>query len=875
MIKIRFKLLAAFFFSIILLGLSSLIAILYGERLVDTINSTSSNKNAVKDIVLNYNYVNSVLVLYSISESDRLPALDHEYEFSMANIRTALDNFERTNGQSEQINTFEKMYSETKDISEKIFSLHKEEKKRNLELSDLLMKLRDKRYELKSAVASGSLDIKMSNAMLGYEEKEFVFQYKDKKHSLEWLESIESARGLIKKEHFSEYLPMMEDYSELANKVIEEIFIINDLEVQQQYFIAHERNNFTENSIALTKINNANENELQVVLDNGKNRKTVALLLFIVSFACGSLIVFVVSRGISKSAEELANVAKKVSVGNLRQRANIQTKDEIGYLAEVFNKMLDNLEKMNRKLREDQGEIKAIISSMGEGLLVMDMEFKIVLLNKTAENLLGISAEEAKGKHVTKLLTVLRHKIEIPYKEWPTIRMLKSGRAVNVSTNDDIYYKTAAGRIFPVEATTAPFIRKGIKGVIVVFKDVSDVKSKNEELEYSRKNLENALQSIYIERDNVQEEKNKLSAILNSIGEAVLAVDEEQRVIIFNQVAEKITGFSFANIKGKKYSDILKFLCQADEREKTDFIDILSLSGGSCPNNNISLLAKEKHLISTDISAAPIKDHEGENMGHIIVFRDVTEKREMERMRSDFISLVSHQLRTPLASMKWFLEILLNGDVGKLKPKQMDVVRETYDNNQNMIDFINQMLNVSRIESNRLAMIPISLKVNDAITGIIQETTPLLEAKKQKIKFIGLKEKALEIKTDKNLLRNIISSLISNASRYSPDGGKIVIEAAKQDKDYLLFKISDDGIGIPKKEQLKIFKKFSRATNAIVYEANGSGLGLYIVKSILDMMGGKIWFESVEGKGSTFFFLLPIDNVFCEINGSSGKKPLI
>ncbi len=578
---------------------------------------------------------------------------------------------------------------------------------------------------------------------------------------------------------------------------------------------------------------------------------------------------------ITKPLDIIEILISKIGAGNFKERIKLDNNDEIGYLAEVFNKMLDNLEKMNRKLREDQGEIKAIISSMGEGLVVMDMEFKIVMLNKTAENLLGTSAEEAKGKHVTKLLTVLKHKMEIPYKEWPTIRMLKSGKAVNVSTNDDIYYKTAAGRIFPVEATTAPFIRKGIKGVIVVFKDVSGVKSKNEELEYSRKNLENALKSIYIERDNVQEEKNKLSAILNSIGEAVLAVDEEQRVIIFNQVAEKITGFSFAGIKGKKYSDFLKFLCQADEREKTDFIDILSLSGGSCPNSNISLLAKEKYLISTDISAAPIKDHEGENMGHIIVFRDVTEKREAERMRSDFISLVSHQLRTPLASMKWFLEILLGGDVGKLKPKQLDVVKETYDNNQNMIDFINQMLNVSRIESNRLAMIPVSLKVNEAIKGIIQEIIPLLEAKKQKIKFIGLEEKMLEVKTDKNLLRNIVSSLLSNASRYSPDGGKITLEITRQDKDFLLFKVSDNGIGIPKKEQSKIFKKFSRATNAIVYEANGSGLGLYIVKSILNMMGGKIWFESSESKGSVFFFLLPIDNVFCEINGNPGKKPLI
>ncbi len=608
--------------------------------------------------------------------------------------------------------------------------------------------------------------------------------------------------------------------------------------------------------------------------DIGLMQKDLILIIF------GSLIILLAIVSlifhffIIKPLDAIKELINKIKGGNIRERINLRNNDEIGFLAENFNEMLDNIEKTNQILKEEQGEIKAVISSIGEGLYALDARYNVLFMNKMAEKLLDISAEEAKGKNITEFITVLKDKKELSRSEWPSVKMLKTGKIININANDNLYYKTASGKIFPVEIITAPFARNEERGVIVIFKDISETKSREEEKEYSRVNLENALKSIYIERDNVQEEKNKLKAILNSIGEAVLAIDKEKKTIIFNKAAEKITGFDFSEIKSKPYYDFLKFIEAAEDQDRSDFVDILRLEEKKYRLDNLSLLTKEKNLISVDINSAPIKDPEGKYMGYIVVFRDVTEKRETERMRSDFVSLVSHQLRTPLASTKWFLEILLGGDVGKLKLKQAEVVKEAYDNNHNMIDFINQMLNVSRLESNRLALVPVLLNANEAVKSIIDETMPIIESKKQKLKFIGLEDNSLKIRTDKNLLRNIINSLITNASKYSHNGGNICVEMERRKSDSLLFKISDNGIGIPKKEQVKIFKKFSRASNAINYEASGTGLGLYIVNSILKLIGGKIWFESEEGQGTVFFFILPIDSIYCEVNKNSARKTI-
>lgn len=594
-------------------------------------------------------------------------------------------------------------------------------------------------------------------------------------------------------------------------------------------------------------------------------RDQMALIIFGGLLLLLIILVLFLNTFVVKPIKMIREAIVKIRQGDFTQRIKEVSGDEIGYLGKVFNEMMDSIQKSEEKIKEERRELQAVLSSMGEGMLVLDRDLNIVLINKTAEKFLGVSSEDAAGKHIKKILVLMKGEKELPLEEWPAKRMLKSGKSVTVNIKDNIYYKTAAGRIFPVEITTAPFVRDGIVGAIVVFRDVSVLKIAEEDREFTHINMESALKSVYIERDIAQEQKNKLEAILNSIGDAVFAIDKEKKIIIFNSAAEELTGFKLSKLRGNIYNKHLKFLDEVTRLEKTKHIDRALKGEVGSADRLFVLMTKKGTPIYIEERITPIKNQAGEIMGCIVVFRDITAKRKLEMMRSDFISIASHQLRTPLSATKWFLEILVNGDVGALKKKQLEVVREAYVNNQSMINLVNTMLSMSRIESKQLAINLEKINIEDSVKKILSELEPVLRKKDQEIQFIGMKDKDLVVETDKVLLKNIIDNLVINSSKYSPSGTNIIVKMTKKNSDSLLFSVADTGIGIPRAEHYKIFKKFSRTNNAVAYNASGTGLGLYIVKSILDVFGGKIWFKSAENKGAVFYFSLPIKKGYCKI----------
>lgn len=418
------------------------------------------------------------------------------------------------------------------------------------------------------------------------------------------------------------------------------------------------------------------------------------------------------------------------------------------------------------------------------------------------------------------------------------------------------------GGLFLLLMATTVFLNIFIDSVYKIDKKINDI---SDDDKFAKINAESILKSVYIERDMAQEQKNKLEAILNSIGDAVFAIDQEKKIIIFNSAAEELTGFKFSKVRGEIYNKYLKFLDEITKTEKTKHIDRALKGEVFVADRHFVLMTKKGNSIYIEERITPIKNQQNEIIGCIVVFRDTTAKRKLEMMRSDFISIASHQLRTPLSATKWFLEILVNGDVGALKKKQLEIVREAYVNNQSMIGLVNTMLSMSRIESKQLVVNLEKTNIEDAVGKILNELRPILTKKNQTINFFGLEDKKIEIETDKVLLKNIIENLIINSSKYSSSGTSIEVKMEKKNSESLVFSVADKGIGIPKNEQYKIFKKFSRANNAVSYNASGTGLGLYIVKSILDVFGGKIWFKSEENKGAVFYFSLPIKKGYCKI----------
>jgi signal transduction histidine kinase len=199
--------------------------------------------------------------------------------------------------------------------------------------------------------------------------------------------------------------------------------------------------------------------------------------------------------------------------------------------------------------------------------------------------------------------------------------------------------------------------------------------------------------------------------------------------------------------------------------------------------------------------------------------------------------------------------MLRKGDMGSLAPKQQEAADRIFDASERLVTLVNELLNVSRIESGTTKPSPQPTDMGKLIDDVVADTKALLDAKKQA--FAYEKKKLPVMMIDPLLTREVIANLISNASKYSPDGTPITLAAERTDGDVLI-SVADRGMGIPIEQQKQMFSKFFRAENAAKSTIQGTGLGLYVCKQIVELSGGRIWFESEEGKGTTFFVRLPV-----------------
>lgn len=266
-------------------------------------------------------------------------------------------------------------------------------------------------------------------------------------------------------------------------------------------------------------------------------------------------------------------------------------------------------------------------------------------------------------------------------------------------------------------------------------------------------------------------------------------------------------------------------------------------------------LRKDKSPMPVALTVSPVILND-KPVGAIEVFRDITKEAEIDRMKSEFISLASHQLRTPLTALNLNVQLLAQDYVGKLNKEQLQVVGIAQVSVDRMQEIISTLLNITRIEAGGVAVTPIETDLAKLVREIAAEVEPKA-AEKQIVISISVKGKLSPILTDPLLLKEVFANLIPNAVKYTPEKGKVSISLAKKG-DTILSAVKDNGYGIPKSEHSRIFSKFFRAGNITSKESVGTGLGLYMVKGIIDSLSGKIWFESTPGKGTTFFMSLPI-----------------
>jgi PAS domain S-box-containing protein len=362
-------------------------------------------------------------------------------------------------------------------------------------------------------------------------------------------------------------------------------------------------------------------------------------------------------------------------------------------------------------------------------------------------------------------------------------------------------------------------------------------------------------------RLNLEQQRDQ--AMLQSMGEGLIAINEKEQIVLINHVAVTLLGLSdtMAPI-GKPVQEAYQLYDKDDKTnaplapEKRPFV--MALRAGTSVNDVYIFHKPDGKKYLLNVTAEPVK-LDDKVVGAIMVFRDVTKEREIDRMKTEFISLASHQLRTPLSAIKWFSEMLVSGDAGTLQPEQLDFAKNIADSTERMISLVNALLNISRIESGRIMIDPKPTDLKELVSGITNDLKGKTAEKEQTL-IISVHAELPKINLDPRLIGQVYLNLLTNAIKYTPKGGEISVLISKKD-DQVISQVTDNGYGIPKVQQERIFQKFFRASNAVKVETDGTGLGLYLIKSIVESSGGKIWFESAEGKGSTFWFSIPLSGM--------------
>lgn len=400
------------------------------------------------------------------------------------------------------------------------------------------------------------------------------------------------------------------------------------------------------------------------------------------------------------------------------------------------------------------------------------------------------------------------------------------------------------------------------------FKQLVD---KNKTLEEMRTRTEEIMEDLRKKTENLERENIKNEAILTNVGDGLIITDKNRKVTLVNTAAERMLGWEAEELIGKYWPEE-RFAVTDDFMHEVS-VDRLPIvralkerqTQKTALSNALYYVRKNGSRFPVAITASPIIVNK-DVIGVIVVFRDVTNDKEVDKAKTEFVSLASHQLRTPLTSINWYTEMILAGDAGKTTDKQLKYLSEIYRGSQRMVNLVNSLLNASRIELGTLKVMPEQIDLRHVVDSVLNELTPLIEEKK--LQITKKYEEIPVINLDPNLIRVVFQNIVSNSVIYSYEGGSITLGLEPKD-DHVLATVQDTGYGIPLDQQDMIFTKLFRADNVQQLDTNGSGLGLYISQSIIEQAHGKIWFESEPQKGSTFYIMVPYQGM-TERDGSRG-----
>ncbi|MEF8847493.1 MAG: ATP-binding protein, partial [Candidatus Paceibacterota bacterium] len=490
-------------------------------------------------------------------------------------------------------------------------------------------------------------------------------------------------------------------------------------------------------------------------------------------------------RTVLSPINKLRKGAEAIESGNLEFRVDLDRRDEVGMLAESFNRMAEKVSDFYENLDEKVEERTKELEKTKEKL-----KNKVSEIRKTKREL-----EESKKK-LEKAQESLKAKVKSRTKK---LRELAEKRE--------------------------EIIRRRTKG-----------------LRKSRKALMNILEDVEEAKDEAEQERDKNAAMLDNLPEGVLFFNSDKELSSINPQAREFFNMEEADVVGKKLNEL----------KDSPLSQLIELTGEDLKKIRRKELKLREGLI-VEVTTVPMT--RAQKIGTLVLVHDITREKRVQRMKTEFVSVAAHQLRTPLSGIKWTLKMLLEEELGELNDQQKEFVEKTYKSNKRMISLIKDLLNVSRIEEGRYVYEPEVTSLENLVREVLGNLEE--EITKGDIELVFDKpEEPTSVKVDTEKVRLAIKNLVDNAVRYSPEGGRVEVTIEQREEE-VQFSVEDNGIGIPKEEQDRIFNKFFRAPNATHKQTEGSGLGLFITKNIIESHDGEIWFESEPEEGTTFYFTLP------------------
>lgn len=509
--------------------------------------------------------------------------------------------------------------------------------------------------------------------------------------------------------------------------------------------------------------------------------------------------------------------------------------------------------------------LEAALASVPDGIIIVDATGRIVFVNEAGQRLLppAFSSETPAEELVAAFKPRYPDGRPMPPGEMPLDRALRGETMIDFEFvasrpgDSDVYISAA---VSPLRDE-----RGGVIGAVATFHDITRRAVAEQERARLLEQLNTINQQLVATGLRAQElaevaqrRADELETTIASIADAVFVSDRSGCIVDANEAALRLLGLTSKREALRPIADYVHRIAlrHPDGRPivKVEEMALSQALRGETVRDyeEVARDLRTGHDINLLASAAPIRDSKGAIVGAVVVLSDITRIKEADRLKDEFIAVAAHELKTPVAIMKGYAQALLRGKADIAQPQRR--MLEAINRGSDRIDrIVKDLLDISRLHIGHLELhtteIDLSTLVDEVVERMASTTTNHL--------ICVIKGQSVIVQGDRDYIEQVLVNLLDNAIRYSPEGGDVNVQVYAHGDDAIV-SVRDRGVGIPKGKQAGIFQPFFRAHTGTPYDYGGMGVGLYISREIVSLHGGQMWFESEEGKGSTFYFTLPL-----------------